>query len=80
MADTFETPTAVFAGVAILARVLIALDNLSERTAQLEHLHRRREVEALRAQGQWPKRGRGRPKGSRNKPKPNGIDQAAAAV
>jgi hypothetical protein len=71
----------VFAGIALLSQLLNAVSDLSERLQRLEQLDRKREVDVFKAIGAWPRRGRGRPKGSRNKPKPllNGHDPAAGS-
>jgi hypothetical protein len=71
--------TDLLSGVCLVAALLRELAGHAERLARLERLDRQRRAYHERRLSPlgMPQRPRGRPKGCKNKPKPNGIDPVA---
>jgi hypothetical protein len=77
--DTLSGPGALMAGVSLLAAVLLELQRHSEILAEVERreqnrLHSQAQRDAARARAGYERRPVGRPRGSKNRPKPVGLD------
>jgi hypothetical protein len=79
MSDQSAATVDIFSGICLMVAVLGELREHGERLQRLEALDRQRRAyheQRLNPLG-MPQRPRGRPRGSRNKPKMNGADHAA---